>query len=212
MTTAPLWPWLMLVGLGAYHGINPAMGWLFAVALGLHRNRRAVVLWALVPLALGHATAIAATIAAVAGLGLMLDADVVRIAAGIALVGWGVCHLVGRHGHRARVGMRAGSLGLAMWSCLMGLAHGAGLMLVPVFTEWPAERAGGHAGMLGVESAPTALAAIGVHTLAMIAVTGLVAVLVYEWVGVGILRRGWVNLDWLWAAALVIAGGVLLVA
>lgn len=186
MTATTLWPWLVLVALGAYHGINPAMGWLFAVALGYQSGRRSVVLRALVPLGLGHAAAIAVTIAVVTGIGLVLDPAIVRMVAGIALVGWGVLHLLGSPRHRLRIGMRAGFMGLALWSLVMKLAHGAGLA--------------------------TAVVAIAVHTLAMIAVTGLVAVLVHDWLGVGLLRRSWINLDWLWAIALGAAGVVLLVA
>lgn len=206
-----LWPWLTLLGLGAYHGINPAMGWLFAVALGLHRRRRAVVLQALAPLALGHAAAIVATLAAVAALGRVLDATVLRTAAGALLFAWGLYHVLRRPPHPVRVGMRAGFAALLLWSFVMALAHGAGLMLVPVFYGWPAGMAGFH-GPLTSASLAVALAAVGVHTLAMLALTGAVAIAVYEWVGLAVLRKGWINLDWLWAAALVAAGAVLILA
>jgi hypothetical protein len=207
------WPWLALAGLGLFHGINPAMGWLFAVALGMHRASRAVVLLALIPIAIGHALAIGIVVALVVALGVVVDAAVLQVAGGLALVGWGVYHQVYGRGHRVRVGMRTGYAGLVLWSFLMASAHGAGLMLVPVLL--PLQVAGGHAhvhaatpaGAVGV-----ALAAIGVHTLAMLAATGAVAVLVYEWVGVAFLRRGWINLDLVWMLALVATGGLLLVA
>lgn len=211
MTGEPMWPWLVLAGLGAYHGVNPAMGWLFAVGLGLNRGSRAVVLASLVPLALGHALAITATVAVVALAGRVVEPGLVEALAGIALVGWGFYHLVATPRHRLRVGMGVGFLGLAAWSALMGLAHGAGLMLVPVLSEWPVAHAHGH-GLLRGETTGTVLAAVGLHTLAMIAVTGLVAIVIYEWVGLGILRRGWINLDLLWAGALVAAGAILLLA
>jgi len=208
--TDPLWPWLALVGLGAYHGINPAMGWLFAVALGIHEGRRAVVLRALVPLALGHGIAIGLTLLVVGGLGLIVPADVLAWIAGGALILWGLAHAFATPRHHFRIGLRTGFAGLGLWSLMMGLAHGAGLMLVPVFARWPgaAEPAHGHFVAAG---AALATAAVAVHTLAMIAVAGIVALVVYEYLGVGILRRGWINLDWLWAGGLVAAGGVLIV-
>ena len=127
-----LWPWLTLAGLGAFHGINPAMGWLFAVALGLHRRRRAVVLAALLPIALGHALAVAVVALAVVLLGLVVDQRAVRIAAGLLLIGWALCHTLYGARHRPRFGMQVGLLGLGAWSFLMATSHGAGLMLVPV--------------------------------------------------------------------------------
>jgi hypothetical protein len=204
------WPWLALAGFGMFHGVNPAMGWLFAVALGLHRASRAVVLLALLPIAFGHALAIGLVVAVVVALGVAVEPAFLRVAGGLALVGWGVYHhLYGRR-HRVRVGMRTGYTGLLLWSFLMASAHGAGLMLVPVLL--PLGLAGGHAhgptpgGSLGM-----ALAAIGVHTLAMLLATGAVALLVYEWVGVAFLRRGWINLDLVWTLALMVTGGLLLV-
>ena len=207
---AGLWPWLVLAGLGTFHGINPAMGWLFAVALGLHRQSRAVVLESLLPIALGHAAAIAVVAAAVAAAGAAVDQRLVRAAAGAALVAWGLYHLLygSRHG-RVRFGMQVGMAGLGVWSFLMASAHGAGLMLVPaVVPLCLAAAPGGEITMGG--SLAVSLAAVGVHTLAMLAATGLVAVVVFEWVGLAVLRRGWINLDRLWSFALVGAGLLLL--
>jgi hypothetical protein len=202
--------WLALAGLGAFHGINPAMGWLFAVALGLHRRSRAVVLISLIPIALGHALAVALVVAAVVGLGHFVDQRVISIAGGLALIGWAIYHRFDGSRHRVRVGMRTGMAGLGVWSFLMASAHGAGLMLVPVLI--PLARGGAHAGHLPAsESLTLALAALGVHTLAMLAVTGAVAVAVYDWLGVAFLRRGWINLDLLWTAALAATGALLLV-
>src|SRR5262249_52283074 len=120
------WPWLALVGLGAFHGVNPAMGWLFAVALGLHRRSRAVVLESLVPIAVGHAAAVALVAFAVVALSIAVDQRAIRYAAGSALIGWAVYHKLYGSRHRVRVGMRAGMAGLALWSFLMASAHGAG--------------------------------------------------------------------------------------
>src|SRR3954447_15692522 len=126
-----MWPWLVLAGLGVYHGLNPAMGWLFAVALGLHRKSRAVVLQSLIPLALGHALSIALVAGLVAAAGLVVDLSTLRIVAGAALLLWAAWQLLGAARPRARVGMQAGFAGLVLWSFLMAGAHGAGLMLAP---------------------------------------------------------------------------------
>jgi hypothetical protein len=205
-----LWPWLALAGLGAYHGINPGMGWLFAVALGLHRSSRRVVLVSLIPIALGHALSIAVVAALVMALGVVLHLHWIQAIGGIALIGWAIWHHLYGHRHRVRFGMTVGMAGLAAWSFLMASAHGAGLMLVPVLIPMGV---GAHDGHAPVSSgAATALAAIGVHTAAMLAVTALIAMVVYEWVGVAVLRRGWLNLDLLWTGALVAAGVILLLA
>ena len=203
------WPWLALAGLGMFHGINPAMGWLFAVALGMHRASRRVVLVALLPIALGHALAIGVVVALVVALGVVFEQASLRVIGGFALLAWGVYHHVyGRRRHRLRVGMRTGLAGLALWSFLMASAHGAGLMLVPVLLPLQLTASHAHASPAGTFAA--ALAAIGVHTLAMLVATGAVAVLVYDWVGLAFLRRGWINLDLLWILALIVTGCVLL--
>src|SRR5688572_8642433 len=206
---AALWPWLTLAGLGAFHGINPAMGWLFAVALGLHRRSRAVVVKALLPIALGHALAILAVALAVVLLGSVVDQRAVRIAAGFLLLGWAGWHTLYGARHRLRFGMQVGMLGLGAWSFLMATSHGAGLMLVPVLLPLclaasPARE------LTAAGSLPIALAAVGVHTLALLATTGAIALAVYQWLGVAFLRRGWLNLDRLWTAALIATGVVLL--
>ena len=197
-----VWPWLALAGLGAFHGLNPAMGWLFAVALGLHRGGLRTVLVALAPIALGHAAAVLAVVLLVQAFGLVVDPAIVRRIAGAVLLGWAVWHTLYGHRHRVRFGMTAGMLGLAAWSFLMATAHGAGLMLIPLLAPVGAICGPGDvAGPLG-----RSLAAVALHSLVMLGMTAAVAVLVYEWVGVGILRKGWVNLDLLWTAALVAVG------
>jgi len=182
-----VWPWLLLAGLGAFHGLNPAMGWLFAVALGLHHQSRSVVLMALLPIAFGHALSIAAVAGTLVTTGLLLPLELVRTASGAVLIGWAVYHWLFGHRHRVRVGMQTGLLGLVVWSFLMATAHGAGLMLWPALMPLcfvngsPVAGAGGTLGM--------ALAGLGVHMLAMLCVTGVVAVIVYEWLGLTLLRR-----------------------
>jgi hypothetical protein len=211
MTGAPdLWPWLALVGLGLFHGINPAMGWLFAVALGLNRGSQRVVLVSLVPIALGHAASVAAVVAAVLALGLIIDhASLIRASA-LLLIGWALWHAFYGHRRRVRVGLKTGLAGLALWSFLMATAHGAGLMLIPVvlplcLAAAPTQELdpGG--------SIPIALAALAVHTATMLATIAVIAVTVYKWVGVAFLRRGWINLDLIWVVALIVCGVALLV-
>jgi len=199
----------MLAGLGAFHGLNPAMGWLFAVALGLHRNSRATVLSALPPIALGHALSIAIVAGAVVVAGAMVSQRLVLAGAGLLLIGWAIYHQVYGHRHRVRVGMRTGQIGLVLWSFLMATAHGAGLMLLPALFQLclsspsaPEITASGSLAMT--------LAAVSVHTAAMLAVTGVVAIVVYEWVGLAILRTAWLNLDLIWTAALATTGVFLL--
>jgi hypothetical protein len=204
-----VWPWLALVGLGLYHGINPAMGWLFAVALGLHRHSQKVVLLSLVPIALGHAAAVAAVLAAVLTLGLLVDHARLMQLGAVVLIAWALWHALYGHRQRVRVGMQTGLAGLALWSFLMATAHGAGLMLIPVVV--PLCLAGAAPG-LDNASIPTALAALGVHTATMLATIAAIALVVYHWVGVGFLRRGWINLDLVWTAALALCGVGLLVA
>jgi hypothetical protein len=202
-------PWLVLAGLGAFHGINPAMGWLFAVALGFNRHSRRVVWLSLIPIAVGHAVSIAVVVAAVVTLGTVLDRRPLDLIAGIVLLGWAVYYALYGHRHRVRVGMQTGISGLALWSFMMATGHGAGLMLVPVLiplclSASPAPE------LVSAGSLPIALAAVAVHTGAMLAVTAAIAGLVYEWLGLAFLRRGWINLDRIWIAALA-ATGLLLI-
>ena len=203
-----LWAWLALAGLGAFHGLNPAMGWLFAVALGLHQQNRQVVWLSVIPIALGHALSVVLLAAAFFWAGLIVDARIVRIGAGLVLIGWALYHWRFGHRHRVRFGMQTGLLGLGVWSFLMATAHGAGLMLWPVLMPLCIAAASepDSAGPLA-----TALIGIGVHTLAMLATTTAMAVAVYEWVGLEILRRAWINVDLVWTLALVAAGAWLLV-
>ena len=204
-TGAGIWPWLALIGLGAFHGLNPAMGWLFAVALGLYRQSRKVVLISLIPIALGHALSIAVVVYAVIGLGLAVDGGTFRILSGLLLLAWAAYHLSYGHRHRHRIGLKTGLIGLAAWSFVMATAHGAGAMLIPVLM--PLQEAGPHAHHLpATDSLLIATLAVFVHTLAMLVTTGAVALVVYEWVGLDFLRRGWINLDLIWTTALILMG------
>jgi hypothetical protein len=205
---AELWPWLALAGLGLFHGINPAMGWLFAVALGLHRHSRAVVLLSLVPIALGHAVAVAVVVFAVLALGIVIDHGMLSRAAGVILIAWAAWHAIYGQRHRLRVGMQTGLAGLALWSFLMASAHGAGLMLIPVLIPLCLS---GAAGGMTAASGSVALAALALHTGVMLATIALVSLLVYDWVGLAFLRTAWINLDLVWVLALGICGALLLI-
>jgi hypothetical protein len=203
------WPWLTIAALGLFHGLNPAMGWLFAVALGLHRGQRRVVLWSLVPIALGHAAAVALAVGVALWLGSVLPHTGFARVAGAVLLGWAIWHMVRGHRMRPRVGMRAGMLGLAAWSFLMAGMHGAGLMLVPALM--PICATPGATQFDAADALGPAMLALGLHTATMLAAICAVALLVYDRVGVAFLRTGWVNLDWIWTAALGICGVLLLV-
>jgi hypothetical protein len=187
MTDAAAASWPALLALGAGHGINPAMGWLFAVALGLQRGSRRAVWGALGPLAVGHAAAIAAAIVVAGVAGLVMPMAALRWATAGLLVSLGVYRLV-RARHITYGGMRANGPELAAWSFLMASAHGAGLMVLPL--------------VLGRSDVLPAL----VHSAGYLLATGAIAALVYERIGLGFLRRGWINLDLVWAVALVITG------
>jgi uncharacterized membrane protein (UPF0136 family) len=217
-----LWPWLTLFGLGAFHGINPAMGWLFAVGLGLQEQKRAAVLRALPPIALGHALSIGIIIAAVLLARVSVPQFALKIAAAAILFAFGLYRLF-RSRHPNWVGMRVGFGDLTLWSFIMASAHGAGLMLIPLFLKPPPQTLAAHGSPMalhmhsthGLEfanfSAPSLLIrAIAVHTLGYLLVTAVVAILVYERLGVGILRRAWFNVDVFWMLSLMVTGLIIL--
>jgi hypothetical protein len=203
--------WAMLIGLGAFHGINPGMGWLFAVALGMQEHRRDAVLRALVPLGAGHALAVAGAVGAALAAGTVIPLGWLRWAVAGVLVSLGVLRSL-RHRHPRLAGMRVSMDGLMVWSFLMATAHGAGLMVVPVFVGMSMADQGGHTHHMAATGtgAGTALLATGLHAVGYFAVTAFMAVLVFEKLGVGILRRAWINLDVIWAAALIVTGIVTL--
>jgi hypothetical protein len=211
MTSQMTASWAVLLALGAFHGINPGMGWLFAVALGMQERRRGAVLRALLPLGAGHALAVAAAVGVAMAIGAMVPIAWLRWPTAGVLVLLGALRAL-RHRHPRWAGMRVGMRGLTLWSFLMATAHGAGLMVVPVFVGMTMAECGGHMHHMPASSgAGAALVATGLHALGYLVVTALIAVLVFEKLGVGILRRAWFNLDLIWAVTLV-ATGVLTVA
>ncbi len=196
----------VLLGMGAFHGVNPGMGWLFAVALGMQEQRRTAVWRALLPLGAGHALAIAAAVAIAVLAGIAVPLHDLRWPVAGILIALGASRLI-RHRHPRWVGMRVGMAGLTLWSFLMASAHGAGLMVVPVFLAMAVAGHGEHHMM--VASAPVAaIFATLVHALGYLLVTAVIAVLVFEKLGVGLLRKAWLNLDVIWAAALIGTGAI----
>jgi hypothetical protein len=203
--------WLSAAGLGAFHGINPAMGWLFAVALGLYAHSRRVVLISLVPIAIGHAASVALVLAGALTLGSLVDHVYLNRACGVLLIGWGVWCAVRGHRGKPAVGMRTGLAGLALWSFLMSSAHGAGFMLIPALLPLCAGAGSGGSGSLA-HALPLGALALAIHTLAMLVVIAAISVFVYERAGgLGFLRTGWINADFVWSAALELCGVLLLV-
>ena len=200
--------WAMLVALGAFHGINPGMGWLFAVALGMQERRRGAVLKALLPLSVGHALAVVTALAVALLIGSVVPVSWLRwIVAGV-LICFGALRFI-RHLHPRWAGMRVGIGGLTLWSFLMASAHGAGLMVVPVFVGMTTvgEHAHHH---VPANDAGAALFATALHATGYLAVTAMVALLVFEKLGVGLLRRAWFNVDVIWALTLVATGALTL--
>ncbi len=208
-------PWLLLVALGAFHGVNPGMGWLFAVARGMQEGRRTEVWRALLPLGAGHALAVGAAVLAAVALGERLPVELLRWAVAAILVTLGGRRLF-RHRHPRLGGMRVGMAGLTTWSFLMATAHGAGLMVVPVLLGGDASTAHaahGHAAhAVGFNGPEAALAATAIHATGYLLVSALVAMVVYEKLGLRFLRTRWFNLDLLWALALIATGGLTLLA
>jgi hypothetical protein len=215
MTHADMGPtalWLMLL-LGAYHGINPGMGWLFAVAVGMQEQKGSAVARALLPIALGHALSIGCVVLTAALLGMVLPWEAIRYPVAALLFGLGIFSLA-RHYHPRWVRMQVGFRDLTVWSFLMASAHGAGLMLLPVLlgsrTVAAADHLAGHHRTSAAASPLAALLATAVHTAAYLAVTGIIAWLVYSKLGLAILRKAWLNLNLVWGAALVVTSVVTL--
>ncbi|HVE11008.1 MAG TPA: hypothetical protein VNE00_27395 [Paraburkholderia sp.] len=200
--------WATVIGSGLFHGINPAMGWLFAAALGLQRGSRKAMLLALPPIALGHAASVLLVTSSAVAFGALVQVAHLRVVMGVALIAWAVYHHLYGHRHRVRVGMTAGFIGLALWSAAMATMHGAGLMLVPALL--PLCGAGGAAAPFG-----SALQSLGevtaLHTLVTFVTGAAIAFAAYEYLGLGMLKRGWINFDWLWCGALTLTGMLLIV-
>lgn len=216
------WFWLTLLGLGAYHGINPAMGWLFAVALGMQEKRRRSVLAAIPPIALGHALAIGVVVSLLWLAQKNLPMQAIRYGAAAIMFGFG-CYRLVRSRHPKWVGMRVGFRDLTLWSFIMASAHGAGLMLAPIILARSEVSHDGdhlsHSGHMDHLSPQQSdafadpwqwLGAVGAHSLGFLLTVALIALLVYEKFGLTLLRSAWFNIDWLWVIALMVSGVLIL--
>ena len=209
--------WLTLAGLGAYHGVNPAMGWLFAVSRGMQERSRRAVLRSLVPIAVGHEMSIALVAALVVGLEVVTDSSTLRMVAAAVLFAFGIFRFVKPRAHFRWTSMRVSDRELTLWSFLMSTAHGAGIMVAPVLIglQGTIDRSGAKAhdqADLGLLNASLGVGAVGIalHVAAMLAVMGVVAIVVYERLGLKVLRTAWLNTDRLWAAAFVLAAFITL--
>ncbi len=207
------WPWIAVAAMGAYHGLNPAMGWLFAVSLGLQERSRKKVLAAMPPIAAGHLLSIALVVALVGWGAVEISPRTLQLGGGIAVAAFGAFRLFSSRFHYRWVGMRVSSWDLVVWSFLMASAHGAGLMLFPVLISMPVCRTFSAAG--AAPNAPllvqTGVGVVLVHTAAMLFVMIPVAFAIYDWIGLGILRKAWINVDKIWAATLMGSGLLVLV-
>lgn len=205
------WIWATLILLGAYHGINPGMGWLFAVALGMQEKSGRAVARALVPIALGHGIAIGAVVALAGLIGTAIPLFYLKIGVAIVLFSFSFFYLV-RNRHPSWGGMQVGFGDLTFWSFLMASAHGAGFMVLPVlFGLSPEHSATGGSPMPHIQASAmggawNGVGAVAVHTASYLAVTAIVAWVFYQKLGLALLRKAWINLDLIWALALAATG------
>jgi hypothetical protein len=205
-------PWAAFFLLGAYHGINPGMGWLFSVALGMQEKTSRAVWRALGPITVGHALAIGVVVVLAGLVQAVLPLRSLKIGVAVILFAFGLYRLL-RHRHPRYGGMQVGFGDLTIWSFLMATAHGAGLMVLPVLFRISSGGIVGdsaasmhHVHVSAFGSAMTNLAAVMIHTLGYLIVTGFVAWMVYAKLGLSLLRKAWMNLDLIWAVALVVTG------
>ncbi len=188
------------MGFGVYHGLNPGMGWLFAVALALQEQRERALWSALPPIALGHLLALGAVAVPLLLLDNLLEIRTLALLAAGVLLAFGAWRLARWYRHPRWVGMRVSSRDLVVWSALMASAHGAGLMLAPVLLSLMSAGGGSSA------RAGEALTGIALHTAVLLGVMTVTAWIVYRRVGLAILRTHWINFDLLWSVALLLTG------
>lgn len=205
--------WAAMIGFGAFHGLNPGMGWLFALSLGLQQQSKKAVFMALFPIVGGHLASIG-LVALLVLLGRQLvSMETLELAAGLILVSFGIYKLFNYYRHPRWVGMRVGWRDLFLWSFLMASAHGAGLMIAPFILELTGFHGGpgAHGAHLGSLATVEVLAGLLLHMVAMFVVMGLVAWLVYSKLSLAVLRKRWINFDLIWAIALIAVGAIALI-
>jgi hypothetical protein len=195
--------WILMLGFGAYHGLNPGMGWLFALALGLQQKSERAIWRSRLPITAGHAASILLVAVLVLAAGHWVSIVHLRYLAAGALLVFAVFKLFNLYRHPRWVGMRVGLKDLFVWSFLMAAAHGAGLMVAPTLLE-VSQAAAGPAG--GLMAGGNVVLAVLLHTAAMLTVMLATALVVFRRFGLAILRRRWVNFDAIWAAALLVVG------
>ncbi len=207
-----LGPWMAMIGFGAYHGLNPGMGWLFALSLGLQQKNERAIWVSLFPIAAGHAASVA-LVAIIIFTGMsLIPTDVLKVLTAVILLAFGVYKVLNYYRHPRWVGMKVGVRDLFIWSFLMATAHGAGLMVAPALIAVASTDELHHnsSGFHMPDGAGLFLA-ISAHTAVMMVMMGFVAWIVYRKLGLAVLRQNWINFDLIWAAALLIVGGIALV-
>ena len=197
--------WAQMIGFGAYHGLNPGMGWLFALALGLQQQSEREIWKSLIPISAGHATSIALVAALVLVMGHLLSINTLQWITAALLLGFGLFKLFRYYRHPRWVGMRVGLVDLFAWSFLMAVAHGAGLMVAPALLQIAGSAGSGSANL---SAGSGMMLAVGLHTFSMVLVMACIAIVVFRKLGLTVLRRSWINFDLIWAAALLIVGGI----
>jgi hypothetical protein len=211
-TTA--WLWLAVIASGLYHGASPGMGWPLAVSAGLMERSSRGLLAALVPLSAGHLLAMLLVILPFALLVALVEWQrQIQIGASLLVIGFGVFRLARPRHPRALTRIPPAQLGL--WSFAVATAHGAGLMLVPIYLglcrEADLDRTHKAAGMLIDASLGMAVLVAAVHAAAMIAAGALLAWLAYRYLGLKFIAMSWFNLDMFWAVSLIAVGAIALV-
>jgi hypothetical protein len=206
-----LGPWLAMIGFGAYHGLNPGMGWLFALSLGLQQWSERAIWASLFPIAAGHAASVALVAAIVLAGMAFVSSTILQLLTAVMLLAFGIYKMVNYYRHPRWVGMKVRARDLFAWSFLMATAHGAGLMVAPALVG-VASMHGSYHGSPGMLLPPGAglFLAVSAHTFAMFTVMGVVARIVYTKLGLTVLRQKWINFDLIWAVALLIVGGIAL--
>jgi hypothetical protein len=205
-------PWLIMILFGAYHGLNPGMGWLFAFSIGLQQASERAIWKSLFPIAAGHAASVAVVALLVLGGARIFSLDKLQVGTALLLLSFGFFKIFRYYRHPRWVGMKVGMRDLFAWSFLMATAHGAGLMVAPAMVEVAGgHHAHHHASLDTPLSQGTGLfLAVLLHTLVMLAVMGGIAWIVYRKWGISFLRRKWINFDLIWAIALLVVGGIAL--